>query len=210
MKSLSIVLFSTLVLLLNGCGSTKVAHATMVNTGKSAKYVQNQNSFKQQKHTLSTVITEAQKREFLSQINQFRAKRVSCGKYGTMGPAKPLAWSDKLYDAAHAHSYDMAKSSHFGHNGSGTKYDKAAQDMELGRGSKLKERMSYTNYRWRAIGENIAAGQPSIEAAMQAWIKSEKHCQNLMSDLFTEVGVAYYPSNDIYGSYWSQNFGTRL
>ncbi|HSR73577.1 MAG TPA: CAP domain-containing protein, partial [Sulfurovum sp.] len=96
------------------------------------------------------------------------------------------------------------------HDGSGSRNDRAAVDMGLGRGSKLRDRMSYADYRWGAIGENIAAGQHSTQAAMDAWLRSDEHCKNLMSGNFTEVGMAYYPSNDQFRTYWSQNFGRSL
>ena len=127
-----------------------------------------------------------------------------------MGPVAPLVWSDKLYEAAYTHSYDMAKSSHFSHNGSGTANDRTAVDMGLGRGSNLKDRMSYADYRWLAVGENIAAGQHSAQAAMDAWLRSDEHCKNLMSGQFTEVGMAYTTTHDRFKTYWSQNFGRSM
>jgi len=208
MKSTSFALLSATILIFTGCGSTKVAPATIVNTDKihtSRQSSRNVNQKLVQLHPSS--ITKAQQKEFLTRINQVRSMRRSCGKYGTMGPVQPLAWSDKLYEAAYAHSYDMAKSSHFSHNGSGSRND---VDMGLGRGSNLRDRMNYTDYRWRAAGENIAAGQQSSQAAMDAWLRSDEHCKNLMSGHFTEVGMAYYPSNDHFKTYWSQNFGRSL
>lgn len=211
MKSTSIAVVSAAILLFTGCGSSKVAHASIVNSEKSdasRKSTQSMKSKRALSH--SAFITKAQQKEFLQQINKARSQRRSCGKYGSMGPVEPLAWSDKLYEAAYLHSYDMAKSSHFGDDGSGSRNDMAAVDLGLRRGSKLKERMSYADYRWRAIGENIAAGQPSMQAAMQAWLRSDEHCKNLMSDHFTEVGMAYHPSTDHYQNYWAQNFGRSL
>jgi uncharacterized protein YkwD len=156
------------------------------------------------------MISKSQQKAFLNQINKVRSERRSCGKYGSIGPVQPLAWSEKLYEAAYEHSYDMAKSSHFSHDGSGTRNDRAAVNMRLGRGSKLRDRMSYVDYKWRAIGENIAAGQQSTQSAMDTWLRSDEHCKNLMSGHFTEVAMAYYPSNDQYQTYWAQNFGRSM
>ncbi|HEY9129434.1 MAG TPA: CAP domain-containing protein [Sulfurovum sp.] len=210
MKITSFVLISAAFLIFTGCGSGKVAHATIINTDKTYTSQLNSKSVnKKLAHTYPS-ITKAQQKEFLTKVNQVRSERRTCGKYGSMGPVAPLVWSDKLYEAAYTHSYDMAKSSHFSHNGSGTANDRTAVDMRLGRGSSLKDRMSYADYRWLAVGENIAAGQHSAQAAMDAWLRSDEHCKNLMSGQFTEVGMAYTTTNDRFKTYWSQNFGRSM
>ena len=210
MKITSFVLISAAFLIFTGCGSGKVAHATIINTDKTYTSQLNSKSVnKKLAHTYPS-ITKAQQKEFLTKVNQVRSERRTCGKYGSMGPVAPLVWSDKLYEAAYTHSYDMAKSSHFSHNGSGTANDRTAVDMRLGRGSSLKDRMSYADYRWLAVGENIAAGQHSAKAAMNAWLRSDEHCKNLMSGQFTEVGMAYTTTNDRFKTYWSQNFGRSM
>lgn len=210
MKSTAIAaLLSATLFIFTGCGSSKVAHTSIVKSEKS--YLSQTNSMKKKRaHASPSFITKSEQKEFLARINKVRSEGRSCGKYGRMGPVQPLAWSDRLYEAAYEHSYDMAKSSHFSHDGSGTRNDRAAVDMRLGRGSNLRERMHYSDYRWRAIGENIAAGQKTTQAAMDAWLRSDEHCKNLMSEHFTEVGMAYYPSTDQYQTYWAQNFGRSL
>lgn len=210
MKSTSFALLSATILLFTGCGSTKVAHATITNTDKRHTSKPDGKSVHMERAHAHSSLTRAQKKEFLTRINQVRSKRRSCGKYGSMGPVGPLVWSDKLYQAAYVHTYDMAKSSHFSHDGSGSRNDRAAVEMGLGRGSRLRDRMSYAEYRWRAAAENIAAGQRSAQAAMDAWLRSDEHCKNLMGGHFTEVGMAYHPSNDRFQTYWTQNFGKSM
>jgi len=209
MQNINSVLCATL-LIFTGCGSDKVAHATLINSDKTYNTYQDHKSVNIKRIQANTSISNAQQKEFLTHINKVRSERRSCGKYGSMGPVGPLVWSDKLYEAAYAHSYDMAKSSHFSHNGSGSRNDRVASEMGLGRGSKLRDRMSYADYRWLAVGENIAAGQHSVQAAMNAWLRSDEHCKNLMSEKFTEVGMAYTSSNDQFKTYWSQNFGRSM
>lgn len=208
MKSTSFALVSATILIFTGCGSTKVAHISITSPDKTqTSQLNTKNVNKKIAHARPS---KTQQKEFLARINQVRSERRSCGKYGSMGPVQPLVWSDKLYDAAYEHSYDMAKSSHFSHYGSGTQNDKVAVDMGLGHGSNLTDRMSYADYQWRAVGENIAAGQQTTQAAMDAWLHSDEHCKNLMSEHFTEVGMAYYPSKDQYQTYWAQNFGRSM
>jgi uncharacterized protein YkwD/vacuolar-type H+-ATPase subunit F/Vma7 len=150
---------------------------------------------------------------FLKVMNEARAKGRTCGEYGYFKPAPPLKWNHNLYVAAYRHSYDMAKSNTFSHTGSGTKTDLAATALHPGRGSTMRERIDYAEYKnWRKIGENIAAGtnMTLAQQAVEAWIKSPPHCKNLMNPEFTEVGLArFYDSNSHYKYYWTQDFGSR-
>lgn len=75
-------------------------------------------------------------------------------------------------------------------------------------GSHVAERASRTGYPWRAIGENIAAGQMQADAAVQGWLNSPGHCANLMSPTYTEMGAAFaVNSRSSAGIYWVQVFG---
>jgi uncharacterized protein YkwD len=46
-------------------------------------------------------------------------------------------------------------------------------------------------YKFRATGENIAAGPSTPDGAVAGWIKCPPHCANLMNSTFTEMGVAF-------------------
>ncbi|MGO4111007.1 CAP domain-containing protein [Paenibacillus sp. YAF4_2] len=61
---------------------------------------------------------------------------------------------------------------------------------------------------WTAYGENIAAGQRTPAAVMQAWMNSPGHHANILSPKFTHLGVGYAPgtSDSRYRSYWVQEF----
>ena len=67
---------------------------------------------------------------------------------------------------------------------------------------------SQQGYRWRFVGENIAAGQGSPEQVVAGWLASPGHCANIMSPDFAEMGAAYainpQAAMDIY---WTQVFG---
>jgi uncharacterized protein YkwD len=153
--------------------------------------------------------------EYMKAINDARTKEggQDCGKHGHFDPAPPLKWNDQLYRSAYEHSYDMAKSDTFSHDGSGTEYDWTAQVQDLGRGSKLQDRVENNNYKnWKKIGENIAAGTDfkSAKDAVEAWIESDDHCENLMNPDFTEVGMSVvYDEDSYYHYYWTQDFGKR-
>jgi uncharacterized protein YkwD len=76
-------------------------------------------------------------------------------------------------------------------------------------GSTPAERATRSGYRWRVVGENIAAGQSIPEQVVAEWVRSPRHCSNLMGAEFTEMGVAYaVESRSSAGIYWSQMFAT--
>lgn len=45
------------------------------------------------------------------------------------------------------------------------------------------------NYKWKAYGENIAAGYLTAKGVTDAWLDSPGHKENLMSDVFTHMGA---------------------
>jgi uncharacterized protein YkwD len=61
------------------------------------------------------------------------------------------------------------------------------------------------SYPW---GENIAAGQSTPQAVVNAWMSSAGHCANIMKASYTAIGVGYaFGASSTYGHYWTQNFG---
>lgn len=55
---------------------------------------------------------------------------------------------------------------------------------------------------YKAARENIAQGQTSAQAVVQAWMNSSGHRANILSKNFTQIGVGYYQN----GNYWTQMF----
>ncbi len=130
----------------------------------------------------------------LALVNLARREARSCGDK-SFAATTPLKWNEKLERTGLLHATDMAKHSYFSHDG---------RD-----GSKPAARATRAGYVWREVGENIAAGQTTAEAAVQGWIDSPPHCANLMSPQFTEMGVAYAVNlQSQMGIYWAQLFGT--
>ena len=152
-------------------------------------------------------ISEAQKAEYLDAINTIRAQPQNCGTEGYFPAVHALSWSDALYNAAYEHNYDLANSGTFSHTGSGTIYDITAQNLGLNRGSYFYERIANYNYNGSTSGENIAAGQSTLNEVMSGWMASDGHCANIMSSNFREIGMALLVHNSGYRYYWAQNFG---
>jgi uncharacterized protein YkwD len=55
---------------------------------------------------------------------------------------------------------------------------------------------------YRSAGENIAKGQITPKAVVDAWMNSSGHRANILNASFTEIGVGYVSS----GNYWTQMF----
>jgi uncharacterized protein YkwD len=101
-----------------------------------------------------------------------------------------------LDSAAYQHSNDMATSNTFSHTGSD--------------GSTPGQRINAAGYYWYTCGENIAAGQSSAQAVMDAWMNSSGHRANILSPDFKDIGIAVvYRAGSAYGYYWTQDFGAR-
>jgi uncharacterized protein YkwD len=130
----------------------------------------------------------------LQLVNSARERARMCGG-SWLAPAKAVTLSDTLSRAALAHAAEMAQYSHFSHDG---------RD-----GSSPADRMTRAGYKWKAAGENIAAGQTTPESVVEGWLKSPQHCANLMAPQFREMGIAYYVNRESKaGIYWVQLFGS--
>jgi uncharacterized protein YkwD len=129
----------------------------------------------------------------LALVNEARAKPQRCGAQ-VFAAVPPLRINPALYGIANAHAADMARYSYFSHTG---------RD-----GSTVDGRATRAGYPWRAIGENIAAGQMTVDTVVQGWINSPGHCANIMSPAFREMGAAFVVNTESsQGIYWAQVFG---
>lgn len=133
------------------------------------------------------------KQEMLSLINEARSQSRQCGNQQFVA-VDALAWSCRLEAAAQSHSQDMAKNNYFSHTGP--------------EGVGIQQRVTSHGYEWQAVGENIAAGHASASAVVNGWLESPGHCRNIMSDAFTEMGMAEaHNSESKYSTYWTKTLG---
>jgi uncharacterized protein YkwD len=134
---------------------------------------------------------ETFERKVLELSNAARAKGGCCGDEGCFPPAQPLALEAQLRRSARAHARDMAAAMYFDH---------LSKD-----GRTPFDRMREARFRGCAMGENIAAGQPTPESVMSDWLKSPGHCKNIREPSFEQVGVGFYELGP--QRVWVQNFG---
>jgi uncharacterized protein YkwD len=131
------------------------------------------------------IINNVNKSVMLNLINNVRASGCTCGT--TKMPAVPkLEWNDTLSKAAYLHSVDMKTNSYFSHTGLD--------------GRQPWDRLTSLGFKWTATGENIAQGQQSETLVMEAWLRSEGHCMNIMDARFRFMGAGM---KDLY---WTQVF----
>jgi uncharacterized protein YkwD len=130
----------------------------------------------------------------LATINGVRAK-AGCG---------PLKLNGALMATAEAHARNMAEDDFFGHR------DRS--------GKGFPARVRAQGYPLSLAAENIAAGQKTPDAAVQAWLDSPGHRKNIMNCKFRETGIAmvYQPDDrPLRGQsmplryYWVQVFGVQ-
>jgi uncharacterized protein YkwD len=101
-----------------------------------------------------------------------------------------LQWSESLASVARLHSQNMAEFSFFSHRGlDGKMVSDRADDNSVGK--------------WRSIGENIAFNKgykDPVAKAVELWLDSPSHRQNLMDSNWKEtaVGIAVAPDGSFY------------
>jgi len=69
------------------------------------------------------------------------------------------------------------------------------------------ERAAAVGYAYRAVGENLAAGQRTAAQVVQDWMNSTQgHRENILNPMWVHIGVAVRRGGS-YGIYWVQEFG---
>jgi uncharacterized protein YkwD len=130
----------------------------------------------------------------LTQVNNIRSQPRTCGSERYPATAA-LSWHCTLEDVAYAHSRDMGDYNFFSHTGSD--------------GLTVGDRVGNAGYVWSSVGENIAAGQQTIDIVMAAWLDSPGHCANIMRTIYTEFGASSYRvDGSDYPIYWTQVFAS--
>jgi uncharacterized protein YkwD len=123
----------------------------------------------EQTKPLKVVNTFDLERRAFELINE---RRENCG-------LSPLKWSDDIARIARLHSENMANYNFFSHTGID--------------GLMVNDRADFLGIRkWQAIGENIAFNQGfenPVEFAVEHWMKSPKHRDNLMNSRWKESGI---------------------
>lgn len=124
----------------------------------------------------------------LGLVNTHRSAGATCGTNDEES-VSALVWNDELAKAALDHSNDMQQNGYFNHD---------SQD-----GRTFSERALAAGFEGSPVGENIANGYRSEDAVMIGWMESMGHCENIMDERATHIGVA----KSIDGFYWTMVLG---
>ena len=119
--------------------------------------------------------------QILTRVNAERAK-AGC---------KAVVLDPRLTAAAAGHAQDMATNDYFSHT---------SRD-----GRTFVNRIKAQGYPVPR-SENIAAGQPTVTAVMDAWLASAGHRANILDCSAVAMGAAS-AKGGTYGIYWVQDFG---
>lgn len=108
-----------------------------------------------------------------------------------------LAVNTLLVQVARAHSLEMTAPGGFRHN---------SPD-----GRTPFQRLTAVGYDYSVATENIAAGQPTANAVMSAWMASDEHKANMLDCRLTQIGVGLVnkPGSQ-YGTYWTQDIASPM
>ena len=106
----------------------------------------------------------------------------------TQNGCSPLTWDDGLATLAQEHSVDMVERGFFDH----TNPD----------GLSPFDRMRIAGISFGHAAENIAAGQRTPEAVVNAWMNSTGHRANILNPNLTHIGVGFH------NYYWTQVFAS--
>lgn len=131
--------------------------------------------------------------EVLQRVNAVRAAGAVCGA-AIYPAASALNWNSLIQQAASGHSSDMAQNNYFSHDSLN--------------GKTFAQRLTDAGYNYSAAGENIAAGDLTVEQVVNHWLNSPGHCVNMMNPTYRDIGVACASNNSSsYRNYWTMDLG---
>jgi len=123
--------------------------------------------------------------DYTVQVNQLRRQHN----------LPPLKLNAQLCDAAQAYAETLAQTGVIAHADA--------------HGCRADYRASEAGYFYHRLGENLAAGQPTWERALHAWLNSPDHRANLLTPDYRELGVGFAGSSTRYRTVWAQLLGAR-
>jgi uncharacterized YkwD family protein len=130
-----------------------------------------------------------QQQQATGSISQFAQQVIDLTNVQRKQNGLPALQADtKLSGVAEKKSIDMQQKNYFSHTSPtyGSPFDM----------------MRDFGVTYKSAGENIAQGQQTPQAVVQAWMNSEGHRKNILSPNFTHIGVGHEKT----GNHWTQMF----
>jgi uncharacterized protein YkwD len=134
----------------------------------------------------------------VERLNQLRRlSDAPCTAAGRLPAPQPLHWEQRLASSAHEHAVDMALRDSLSHTD--------ARQRSFG------TRLRSVGYFASGAGENLAAGQHSLDDTLAAWLASPSHCANLMQPDYRDVGLACVQRRGSrYERFWVAHLGAPV
>ena len=131
----------------------------------------------------------------LAALNSLRASARMCGAT-LFAAAAALRWDARLHASARSFAEELARRDTLSHQGQVLR--------------SLRERLRTSGYVLRSAGENLAAGPTDLDEALQHWLLSREHCENLMLADFRDVGLACVSGPGRYERFWVLHLGRSV
>jgi uncharacterized protein YkwD len=109
---------------------------------------------------------------------ELRVLELAVNRHRVAIGCKPLIWDERLAGLARKYSQTMATKGYFGH------IDPSGDDPF--------DRMRNAGIRFRAAGENLAAGQTRGRQVYDDWMKSRHHRDVIEDCVYTHYGIGFY------------------
>ena len=171
------------VALLAGCNSTGIAQ----NAEGSGSLVAESSGTTRADGTTAKCFVGPSDDELAEQIlSLINIERAAIG-------VSPVTMNPELTTAAERYACTMAATDFFAHI-----------DPETGEGP--GDRAAEVGYQYFAVGENLAGGQTTAAEAVDGWMESPLHRDNLLSPAWTETGIGVRRGGSL-RIYWVQMFG---
>ncbi|RZL93380.1 MAG: CAP domain-containing protein [Variovorax sp.] len=120
-------------------------------------------------------------------LNAVRAEAQRCGARSWPAVA-PLRWHETLALAAQRHAAELASLDRLEH-------------VSLN-GATPRARLREAGYAMRITGENLAGGAETLAEALDQWVASAAHCENVMFLDFEHAGLACATGSGRLQRYW--------
>lgn len=115
-------------------------------------------------------------------VSEVRSLGALCGQRGEFPAAGPVQWNPVLQEVAQRHAAFLVQVGRLQHTGA--------------MGERVGERAHQAGYSYFRVGENLAHGQRSLDAALRDWTASDAHCAALFHPAYEEAAVACLPARD--------------
>ena len=113
----------------------------------------------------------------------------------TRAGSPPVRMCVALTRSAEAYASELSRDDRFSHTGSD--------------GRNVIQRIAASGYRPVLVGENLAAGQPTVAQAVGDWRRSLSHYATMTDPRFRHVGFGYQQGRSPkYATFWVQHFGS--